>query len=164
MSYNHGAKEREFNRMWSKTEKAYRDAGMSEYAIQKMYEYEREVFNSDRRYLTHKDEQPLDIAIGDDSNSDNGRLSLAPDRVLKQIRTIDITLVSTDKYSWIDGIEDEKLYAVLINMKDDYKELLTLYAIDGYSVGEIALMKGIAHQNVSKKLARIKAILKEFDL
>lgn len=35
-------------------------------------------------------------------------------------------------------------------------ELVTLFAFDGYSVVDIARLQGVSHQNVSKKIERIK--------
>lgn len=41
-------------------------------------------------------------------------------------------------------------------------ELLTLFAIEGYTVVEIAKLQGVTHGNVSQKISRIKKFLKNF--
>ena len=50
MSYNHGLEEKKFNEYWNEISEEYRKAGMTEDQIMSMLEFEREVFNSDRRY------------------------------------------------------------------------------------------------------------------
>ena len=47
-------------------------------------------------------------------------------------------------------------------MPEKDKELLTLYVIEGYTVTDIAKMEGSTHQNISKKIRRLKNILKNF--
>ena len=50
MSYNHGLEEKIFEKQWKKTSEEYRKSGMTEEQIAAIYEFDRKVFNSDRRY------------------------------------------------------------------------------------------------------------------
>ena len=50
VSYNHGLEEKIFEEQWSKTAEEYRKSGMTEEQIVAIYEFDRKVFNSDRRY------------------------------------------------------------------------------------------------------------------
>ena len=50
MSYNHGLEENKFKEQWQKNAEEYRKAGMTEKQIAEIYEFDREVFNSNRRY------------------------------------------------------------------------------------------------------------------
>ena len=50
MAYNHGKEERKW-RIWKEAEeKTMRDCGVDENTIEKIRTYDREVFNSDRRF------------------------------------------------------------------------------------------------------------------
>ena len=66
------------------------------------------------------------------------------------------------RYGWIDDIENPVLSEILQKMSEKDKELLTLYVIEGYTVTDIAKMEGSTHQNISKKIRRLKNILKNF--
>ena len=66
------------------------------------------------------------------------------------------------RYGWIDEIENPVLSEILQKMPEKDKELLTLYVIEGYTVTDIAMMEGSTHQNISKKIRRLKNILKNF--
>lgn len=50
MGYNHASDEKDFNEQWKKAEEKYRQLGMTEKQIQKLYKFERETFNSNRRF------------------------------------------------------------------------------------------------------------------
>lgn len=50
MSYNHGLEEKKFKERWQKTAEEYRKSGMTEEQISAIYKFDREVFNSNRRY------------------------------------------------------------------------------------------------------------------
>ena len=50
MSYNHGLEENKFKEQWQKNAEEDRKAGMTEKQIAEIYEFDREVFNSNRRY------------------------------------------------------------------------------------------------------------------
>ena len=63
MSYNHGLEEKKFKEQWQKTAEEYRKAGMTEKQIAEIYEFDREVFNSNRRY------REKTVGLFDNSNS-----------------------------------------------------------------------------------------------
>ena len=50
MAYNHGAAKKKFENEWQKKDRQYRELGMTDEQIQEIYKFEREAFNSDRRY------------------------------------------------------------------------------------------------------------------
>lgn len=51
MAYNHGKAERKWKLWKEKEEKILRDSGVSEDIIEEIRLYDRQAFNSDRRYL-----------------------------------------------------------------------------------------------------------------
>ena len=63
-------------------------------------------------------------------------------------------------FAWIGEIEDERLLTALEHLKKEDLEIITLYAYEGYSVVELSKVYRIAHQNISKRIARITKFLK----
>jgi len=59
-----------------------------------------------------------------------------------------------DCTAWID-------FSVLLPQKD--LDILVLYAIGGYNQAEIAACIGISQQSISRKIARLKKYLKNFE-
>ena len=53
MEFNNGLERRKFNAEWEKSKKKYIEAGMSEEAINEIYEFDLKVFNSSRKYAVH---------------------------------------------------------------------------------------------------------------
>ena len=47
-------------------------------------------------------------------------------------------------------------------MPEKSKLVLTLYVIEGYTLTDIAKMERSTHQNISKKILRLKNILRNF--
>lgn len=161
MGFNNGLERKKFEASWARMRMEYAAAGMSAATIEQMYEFDLAVFNSDRRFAEHTQgipDQKFDDD-GDEAGDDNSAL------LKKFPEAFSVQAHSTDtarRGSWVDEIEDEKIAAALRQLSPEDIELLTLYAFEGYTVIEIASMKGIAHQNVSKKIRRIKKFLKNF--
>ncbi|MGB4658903.1 MAG: sigma factor-like helix-turn-helix DNA-binding protein, partial [Mobilitalea sp.] len=61
----------------------------------------------------------------------------------------------------IDTISDDALSRKLRDLSDDELELLTLLAIEGYTQREIARKMHCSQNAISKRLIKIKRILKE---
>ena len=53
MSFNNGNERRKLNAKWEHLRVQYHEAGMSEDAIQAMYEFDLGVLNSERAYITN---------------------------------------------------------------------------------------------------------------
>ena len=53
MWYNHAQAEAVFKQDWTQKEHICRESGMTEAQIQELYDLEREIFNSDRRFYEH---------------------------------------------------------------------------------------------------------------
>lgn len=162
-SYNHGLAEKEFRKVWKRQSEEYREAGMSEEMILQMYEYEREVFNSDRRYLEHYMEAEFIWENSSDNSSENAKMAKKREKYIDAISVFMPENNTTSLYDWVEEIDNPELYKMVSSLKKEEIELLTLFAIEGYSVVEIARLKGISHQNISKKINRIKKVLKNFN-
>ena len=56
MKFNKGYEWKKFEEEWKRLRREYAAAGMDEAAIEAMYEFDRGVFNSNRRYAEHTQE------------------------------------------------------------------------------------------------------------
>lgn len=59
MSFNKGYELKKFEAHWEKLRIEYAAAGMTKEAIQKMYDYDRQQFNSERTFIERTQESPL---------------------------------------------------------------------------------------------------------
>ena len=100
MAYNHGKAERKWKLWKEKEEKILRDSGVSEDIIEAIHLYDRQAFNSDRRYY---------------------------ERVQETDTYLDTVAASTDQaepktvQDFLDYIENQELFHVLITV-DRLKE------------------------------------------
>ena len=159
--YNHGLAEKQFKRDWDKQEEEYKKAGMASAAIAQMFEFEREVFKSERRYKEHYEEAEfLWEETSDNSNEEAKKAKM----LFKHVEKVSVCIPENNpenRFGWLDDIHNEKLYDKLSALKREDIELITLHFFEGYSVGEIAKIKGISHQNISKKIKRLKNVITE---
>ena len=65
------------------------------------------------------------------------------------------------RYAWIDTIEDAGLLKKLSRLSKQDLELLTLYAIEGCTQTEIALLLHLNQSVISRKINRIKKFFKK---
>ena len=154
MGFNNGSERRKLNAEWERLRVTYRQAGMSEEAIQAMYEFDLNALNSERAYSTNtvKVEETGD----DESNADLINFK-------KACEVKDTYHETKSSFSWIGEVEDERLLAGLEKLSREDLELLTLYAHEGYTVTEISKVFRLSHQCISVKIKRITNFLKNFN-
>ena len=128
--------------------------GMEESAIAAMYEFDCEVFRKNRTYGIHNTYFSTVMPDGEEVADDRSSF-------MKKFSSR-FSVPAEERYGWIDEIENPVLSEILQKMPEKDKELLTLYVIEGYTVTDIAKMEGSTHQNISKKIRRLKNILKNF--
>ena len=107
MSYNHGLEEKLFQEQWQKTTEEYRKSGMTEKQIAEILKFDREVFNSDRRYRER--------TVGFIDNSS-----------VKMLKVYD-DYSAADRYSWIDKIADPEKYEKVMSVPEIWREVFTMY-------------------------------------
>lgn len=161
MGFNYGLEKKKFDAEWEKLRKEYRAAGMDEAAIDAMYEFDWKAFNEERAYRNHTQRMPEQFFDNNGEVADDGNFVMTA-KFLESISVMPCETDDTRRDSWLDEIDTPKLSAALNRLSPEDIELLTLYAFEGYTVIEIAAMKDIAHQNVSKKIRRIKKFLRNF--
>lgn len=140
MSYNHGLEEKKFKEQWQKTAEEYRKAGMTEKQIAEIYEFNREVFNSNRRY------REKTVGLFDNSNS----------RTL----TVYDDYSTNNRYGWIDEIEDMEVYSQIMSLPEIWREAFTMYIFDGYTQNEISSILLRNQSNISRVIDKIAEILR----
>mgnify|MGYP001528749135 FL=1 len=67
MGFNYAAEKKKFETLWARLRREYRAAGMSDTAIQKMHDFDWEVFKQERIYRLHT--QDLGIGIFDEPSA-----------------------------------------------------------------------------------------------
>ena len=68
----------------------------------------------------------------------------------------------TERFGWIEQIENKQLYIALNRLSKADKEILTMLLYDGMKQKEIAEQNGVKKAAMSRKISRLKKILKNF--
>ena len=158
MSFNNGNERRKLNANWEHLRVQYREAGMSEDAIQAMYEFDLGVLNSERAYITNT--MTVSGAADDCAAKETSDFK----QYEKAITVTDTYHETKSLFTWIGEIEDERLLSALENLSDADLELITLYAYEEYDTVEISKVFGTTKQNISKKIRRITNFIKNFQI
>jgi len=155
MGFNYAKERRNFEAGWNKLREKYRDANMTEETIQIMYEFDLDDFRKCRTQERH--DQPLPIEDFGEDKTEN-RTSL-----FSKFSSLTVSFDESDfagRYAWVDEINNTTLIYRLKRLNQNDLELLTLFAIEGYSQTEIARLQGCSQQNISLKITRIINFLK----
>lgn len=140
MSYNHGLEEKKFNEYWNEISEEYRNVGMTEEQIMSMLEFEREVFNSDRRYRENT------VELFDSDTNQN--LQIYDD------------YSTTKRYGWIDVIDNMEAYEKIMALPEIWVKAFTMYIFDGYSQQQISSILLRNQSNISRAIDKIAEILR----
>ncbi len=154
MGFNNGHERVRLENQWKKLRAQYRAAGMSEEAIQAMYEFDFQVINSEQTYYRHTIDFSTNNTETDDSH-DTGRYEEA-------ILAADKYRETKSRFTWIGEITDERLLSALESLSEDDLQLITLYVYEEYDTVEISKVFGTTKQNISKKIRRIAKYIKNF--
>lgn len=117
-----------------------RKYGTDENTIEQLREYDREVFNSDRRFYQRVQETDTYL-----------------DTLAESKQTIDVKSVA----NLLDEIENENLYRMLLTVDKCTLEIVLL-KMQGYSTKEIAPIVGLTTGAVYKRLDTLRKKLKQF--
>jgi len=140
MSYNHGLEFMKFEARQRRLRKQCERLGMSEADIAALYEADLQEFNSDRR---HEEHNPIRL-------DDCEPLAAPEDR-------------GHCRLWWVEEIDNSVLAKRLKSLPEADLELLTLYAIEGYSQPDIAEMLSVNQSNVSRRLSKLKIFFEIFE-
>ena len=137
MSFNKGYELKKFEAHWEKLRIEYAAAGMTKEAIQKMYDYDRQQFNSERTFIERT--QEFTAPAYESSEEEASPLML---RYQDAITVTDTYHETKSRFAWIGEIENERLLSALEKLSEDDLKLLTLCTYEGYTVTEISKVLG----------------------
>ena len=158
MGFNYAAEKKKFKTLWARLRREYRAAGMSDTAIQKMHDFDWEVFKQERIYRLHT--QDLGSGIFDEPSAEQEDKSALMKKFLESVsRWDDYTTAS--RYGWIEEVDDPSIYKQLQALRKADLELLTLIVVDGLSQTEIAAAFGCSPQNIFGRLKKIRKIFQK---
>ena len=157
MGFNYGLEKKNFDSQWAVTRKQYEDAGMSNEAIQAMYDYDWSVFNANRSYQNHTQE----MAAPSFEQSEESYSPLM-NKYQEAVSVTDTYRETKSRFAWIGEIENERLLAALENLSEDDLKLLTLYAYEGYIESEISKVFNVSQPAIHKRIMKISIFLKKF--
>lgn len=159
MKFNYGKEKRKFEAMWERLRKEYKEAGMPEADIQKMYEYDWEMFKRERVFCRHNQFMPEGI-FDDDTYREEGQSPLLK-KFEGQLSVCD-EYFSDGEFAWMEQIESERLRKCLQGLTEEQLMLLTEYYVQDKSVGEIAEERGLSYTAVANRLDRIRRTLRRY--
>ena len=138
MAYNHAGVEKKFREEWKRRETEYRNLGMTDEQIQEIYKFERESFNSDRRYYENTVELKDENVFGTQGNS----------------------IIPTDlRESWTEFIEDEEKYKRVMECPVIMRKAYFMNKIAGYTIIEISSDLSIPKSTLGDWIVKIAEIL-----
>lgn len=159
MEWNNGKERAFFEREQARKRKEYLAAGMTEEQIQVLRSYDEEWYRSRRREARHT--QRLNItAFDEDDNNDEAQNPLLK-KFLNSFSVEDKHFES-ERFGWIEEIENKALYIAVKSLKDSDKEILTMLLYDGMKQKDIAEQRGVKKSAISRKVGRLKKFLKIF--
>ena len=139
MAYNHGKEERRWHIWKDNEEMTLRKYGVDENTIEQIRAYDREIFNSDRRFYQRLQE------------TDTYLDTVAESEQHIEVKTVDDLL---------NEIENENLYQALLTV--DRRTLqIVLLKMKGYSTKEIATIVGLTTGAVYSRLEYLRKKLKK---
>ncbi|NBI67908.1 sigma-70 family RNA polymerase sigma factor [Pseudoflavonifractor sp. 60] len=154
MGFYYATERKRFEREWDKLRKDYEAAGMSQEAIQLLYEFDLECFRSQRTYEIHTQALPSEYINGE---------KIENSVLLRKFASSTISFDEADfsgRYAWVDTIENQRLVCALRQLSIEDLELLTFLVIEEHTQRELAEKLGCTQEAVSKRFIRIKKFLK----
>ena len=151
MAWNNGLERKKFEAEQAKLTAEYRAAGMSEEQIQQMYEFDLEVFNSNRRFAEHTQQFPESPF----EDGDEGQSPLYEKFPEALTVTMDLP-VGNSRFAWIDEIDNPELVETLKKLPEKDIELITLIAFDGCTHEEASQHFGITRSGVSRRVEQLR--------
>ena len=144
MGFNYAREKKKFDSEWEKKEKWYRESGMSEDAIQEMFEEDWKTFKADRIYYLHNTVSLTDSLAEHIPCDDTYEETFVP-----------------DDCGLINAINSPEMVRELRRLSKDDIQIMEL-RMKGKTQGEIAAIMKCTQPNIAKKIRRIKKILKKF--
>lgn len=132
---------------------------MTEDQIQAMRSCDEEWFRSRRREARHT--QRLNITAFDEDDGDDETKNPLLKKFLHSF-SVEDKHWANERFGWIEEIVDKPLYRAIIGLTDMEKEIVTELIYDGFTQTEIAVHFGLNQSSISRRIVRLKEILKNF--
>ncbi|MDO4340307.1 MAG: sigma factor-like helix-turn-helix DNA-binding protein [Eubacteriales bacterium] len=152
MSFNYAREKRKFDKEWEQLQIEYLAAGMDEKTIAQMKEFDWKWFCSRRAYDNHN--QPLP----DGEDFSEGGNAILFRKFSSLSAELDLQNIS-ERYDWVQEIEDETVHQRLKSLGNKDLELLTLIAMEGYTQAEVARLWKCSRSAVTQRMKKIRKIL-----
>lgn len=163
MSFNNGLERKKFENTWKKLRMEYAAAGMSKADIEEMYQFDLDMFRSERRYAEHTQGMPFQKFDDDGDTAGEGSSALLM-KFFDALAVMPKESDETDRYAWLDEIESEKVSKTLRKLSQQQIEILTLVVFEGYTATETGRILGLTQQGVSWHISKIKKVLKNLKI
>lgn len=151
MAWNNGLERKKFEAEQAKLAAEYRAAGMSEEQIQQMYEFDLEVFNSNRRFAEHTQQFPESPF----EDGDEGQSPLY--ERFPEVLTVTMDLpTGNSRYAWIDDLDDPALVDFVKALSERDLELIFLLAFDDNTHQEAAAYLALRNIEREERLNKAK--------
>lgn len=156
MCWNDGYERKRFEEKLKKQREEYKKHGMTDTQIEEIGKTDWEIYRSDRRFFSHT--QPLE---SDDSFDDDGR------NPLMAFFSEELSVASfrdcSNRYWWMDEIENPDLYETLIKFPECDKTIISLLVFEGFTQTQIAHdIYHVSDNVIYKKVKRIRLKLTPF--
>jgi len=157
MAWNDGKERKTFEAEQKRLRKIYLEHGMTEEAIQALYEFDKEQYNARRRNAIHTQSFDLEAMEGDGDEGQNPLYAK-----FLEVIAVNEEYIPQDRFGWIETIENQRLVVALKKLKNSDLEVLTQIYVEEYSQKEVAAHFGVTEASISKKIRRIKNFLQLF--
>ena len=121
-------------------------------AIKAMYEFDWEIFKSERNEALHTQEFAIPESANEEMDDCESPLY---EKFLEQLSSEYDTFGSHSRYWWLEELTTPCLTIGVPALTVEDKELLTLYIVDGLTIREIARYLNLQKSTISERLQRI---------
>lgn len=153
MKFNYANEKSKFAIIWERLRLEYREAGMSEENIQKMYEYDWNMFKKERVFCMHNQYMPEGMFENGDFKEEGQNPLLYK---FRQHMSVEDDYFVDEKNHWMRTIENSKLSKGIEVLSEEQLELLTKAVVMEVPLEQIAKEMGIGYFAVANRLKRIK--------
>lgn len=157
MSVNFGKEYKKFRAEQKKLREYYESLGMSKEVIDTLYEFDKMQFCENLSFRRRT--RYLDV-VDEDEITEEDKSPL----LKKYLRNLSVPFefYTSDKFWWIQEIEDKELLKNVLRLPDDDLELITYLVFEDFKQKHIAEIRGVSQQSISKQIGEIKQKLKTF--
>lgn len=157
MSINFGKEYKKFRAEQKRLREYYESLGMSKEVMDALYDFDKMQFCEDIAYRR----RTQSFQVSDEDNIADDDKSPLFKRFL-EIISVPFEFHTSEKFWWIQEIEDEELLSRLLQLSVNDLEVITYLVFEGYKQYEIAKINGVSQPAIFKKIKKIKKILKSF--